>query len=368
MSNTSADSLPVTLVDGPRTLDTMLADLTTADLTAADVEFSNDTTRILLMQFATADAVYLADPLALPDLTPILDWLANPDHNKVFHSGHDDARLVARQHGVDTRGVVDTQVLAAFCGYRYPVGLAALLESMEGIAVSKGQQRSDWGTRPLSRAQVRYAAADVRYLRDMVRRMEEQLDGSPQRQWAREESARVVEERNGFSAEETPDWRFADDWRQSDDETLCAFRLLDWSRDLRLPRIKGKKRKVRPRDLERIMRRIRDGAELTPGARDLPDWLTTEHVAQIDDLRGRTATPDETARIRRLPPPGPSGEERGRRVAAIMKHIEERCGEAGIAVPLVASKTAVEDFVRFGDAAESVLTTGWRADLLGPLP
>ncbi len=364
MSQPTSRSLPISIIDRDAAVPPFLDALRGADVVAADMEFSNDTTRVLLMQFATDREVFLFDPLSVSDLEPVLTWLADPAQTKVFHSGHDDARLVARQYGTETRGVVDTQVMAAFCGYRYPVGLAALLDSMLGIVISKGQQRSDWATRPLSSAQIRYAATDVLHLREILSRFTEQLTGSPQLVWAREESRRVVEERAGFSHPEAADWRFLDDYRATPEQTLLALRLLDWSRDLRLPRVNGKKRSARPRDLQHIMEWIASGEALQPGARALPGWLTSAHAQAITALGGAPPNAEETARLERLPPPGPSRQERGERIAALMQHIEERGAEYNIQPALIATKTAVEDLVRFGAAACSVLSQGWRAELL----
>ncbi|MFW5695289.1 MAG: hypothetical protein ACOCYB_08965 [Alkalispirochaeta sp.] len=364
MPDLGASSLPITIVDTDQAVAALLTALRAADVVAADMEFSNDTTRVLLMQFATDREVFLVDPLGVGDLGPLLDWLADPEEQKVFHSGHDDARLVARQYGTHTRGVVDTQVFAAFCGFRYPVGLAALLESELGVAISKAQQRSNWAARPLSPAQVRYAAADVLHLREILARFVDHLTGRRQLEWAHEESRRVVEERGGFSHPEAADWRFLDDYRTSPDETLLALRLLDWSRTLRLPKINGKKRSVRPRDLQRIMEWVSSGGAFEPDSRALPEWFHEAHARVISAMRAPAPTEVEMARLNRLPPPGPNRDERGQRIAELMKYIERRGEEYAIQPALIAPRSAVEDLVRFGSAAESVLTRGWRDELL----
>ena len=364
MAESDASSLPVTIVDSDQTVATLLTELRAADVVAADMEFSNDTTRVLLMQFATDREVFLVDPLGVRHLTPVLDWLADPDEQKVFHSGHDDARLVARQYGTETRGVVDTQVFAAFCGFRYPVGLAALLESELGVSMSKGQQRSNWAARPLSPAQVRYAAADVLHLRTLLSRFTGHLTGHRQLEWAQEESRRVVEEREGFSRAEAADWRFLDDYRSTPEQTLLALRLLDWGRTLRVPKINGKKRSVRPRDLQHIMEWVSSGGTFEPDSRAVPGWFTEAHAKHVSQMQSSGPTAAEAARLDQLPPPGPTREERGQRIAQLMTYIEQRGQEYSIPPALIASKSAVEDLVRFGSAAESVLTRGWRAELL----
>ncbi len=355
MPVTPSASLPVTILDSDREIPRFLDELRHEPIVAADMEFSSDTTRVLLMQFATEKHVTLLDPLSIQNLDPVLEWLADARYTKVFHSGQDDARMIARQYGAEVGGALDTQVYAAFCGFHYPIGLAALLDSILGITLSKGQQRSDWGARPLSQAQIRYAAADVIYLREIVARFDAQIAHTPKAQWAREESRRVVEKNAGFSVDDAAEWRFLDNYRDSRDRMLLALRLLDWSRSMKIPRARGGKRSVRPHDLERIM----DDSDT--------DWLSAEHVNTIRAMREPDADDAELARLNRLPPPGPDAGERKARVTKLLRHIEKRCGEYSVSPAIVATKSAVEDLVRFKEAAGSVLTRGWRREMLGDL-
>ena len=67
----------------------------------------------------------------------------------------------------------DTQVAAAFLGLPPQVGYADLVARQLGHSIDKGQTRTDWSRRPLSPAQIAYAADDVRHL------LGEQVRGLP---------------------------------------------------------------------------------------------------------------------------------------------------------------------------------------------
>jgi ribonuclease D len=63
-------------------------------------------------------------------------------------------------------------------------GLAALLEKELGVLLDKKYQRADWGRRPLSAAQLAYAAADTAHLGDLVDRLKARLEGLGRWEWA----------------------------------------------------------------------------------------------------------------------------------------------------------------------------------------
>ena len=66
--------------------------------------------------------------------------------------------------GEPMRGVVDTQVEAAFLGYGLQVGLSVLLERVLKVRIRKDQTYTDWTRRPLKPEQLAYARADVVHL------------------------------------------------------------------------------------------------------------------------------------------------------------------------------------------------------------
>src|SRR3546814_18402503 len=57
-----------------------------------------------------------------------------------------------------------TQAAAALAGIAAGIGYQRLVQDVLGVALAKGETRSDWLRRPLSPTQLEYAADDVRHL------------------------------------------------------------------------------------------------------------------------------------------------------------------------------------------------------------
>ena len=135
-------------------------------------------------------AIRLVDPLAV-DVAPIVGALA-AHPVVVAHAARQDLGLLAARFGTGMAGLVDTQLMAAFCGIGDQVGLATLADEVLGVALGKEQQWTDWAARPLSPAQLAYAEADVRHLPAIYAALAPRLGG--RLAWVRAESAQVVVE------------------------------------------------------------------------------------------------------------------------------------------------------------------------------
>ncbi|MEQ9460505.1 MAG: HRDC domain-containing protein [Phycisphaeraceae bacterium] len=132
-----------------------------------DTEFIGETTffpRICLIQLGTADGLYLIDALAGLDLTGFWELLADPGVMKLVHAGRQDLEPVLRLLGRPARSVYDVQVAAGFAGFGYPLSLGKLVMAATGADLGHSVKFSQWDRRPLTSAQLHYAANDVRYL------------------------------------------------------------------------------------------------------------------------------------------------------------------------------------------------------------
>lgn len=118
--------------------------------------------RTCLLQVSSRDADWIVDPFAV-DLTPMVPLFANPAIEKVFHASELDVVSLKRDYGIQMVGLYDTLVAAKAVGRR-KVGLASLVEESLEIKISKDEQRSDWGRRPLTDKQISYAFTDTRWL------------------------------------------------------------------------------------------------------------------------------------------------------------------------------------------------------------
>ena len=153
--------------------------------------------RVCLVQLATADGVFLIDPLAVEDVGALGELLAAPSVLKIFHAADYDVRSLRRDWGFHIKPLFDTGIAAAFAGSER-LGLAAALKEYLGVEVSKSKQlqRADWTIRPLSRAMVAYAAEDVAHLERLAGLLRERLDALGRREWVDEECERLANARH----------------------------------------------------------------------------------------------------------------------------------------------------------------------------
>ena len=165
-----------------------------------DTEFIRERTywpQLALVQIAIGgdandDGILLVDPLA-PGITDALRaLLTDTSVLKVMHSASED--LVAFKHacGVVPQPLFDTQVAAALSGIAAGIGYQRLVQDMLEVALTKGETRSDWLRRPLSPAQLEYAADDVRHLFALHDALDTQLQQLGRRDWLVEDCARML--------------------------------------------------------------------------------------------------------------------------------------------------------------------------------
>lgn len=163
-----------------------------------DTEFIRERTywpQLALVQVALGehdDDILLLDMLAPGMSEALAPLLADIGVLKVMHSPSED--LVAFQHACGTlpAPLFDTQAAAALCGFGAGLGYQKLVAEVTGVALDKGETRSDWLRRPLSSAQLRYAADDVRHLHALHHRLHAELAARDRLGWLAEDSARQL--------------------------------------------------------------------------------------------------------------------------------------------------------------------------------
>lgn len=119
---------------------------------------------LCLVQFAIGGEIELIDPLAIDDLQPLANFLA--ERTVWMHGADYDMTMLKREFGEIPATVFDTQIGARLLGVRR-YGLGDLVEHYFGVTLLKSSQKADWGKRPLSEKMVDYALNDVKYLLEM---------------------------------------------------------------------------------------------------------------------------------------------------------------------------------------------------------
>jgi ribonuclease D len=184
---------PPVLVTTTEDLETVCRRLRANEFVTVDTEFIRERTywpELCVVQLAGDDEVALIDALAAGlDLTPLGELLADPAVVKVFHAARQDIEIFVLKFGAVPRPLFDTQVAAMVAGFGDQVGYEALVGGLTGGSIDKAHRFSDWSIRPLSPAQIAYAAADVTYLREIYRKLRARLEEDGRLGWVAEEMA-----------------------------------------------------------------------------------------------------------------------------------------------------------------------------------
>jgi len=128
--------------------------------------------------------------------------------------------------GTPMRGVVDTQVEAAFLGYGLQVGLSALLERVLKVKIRKDQTYTDWLRRPLKPEQIVYAEQDVVHLLAMHDVLHGELERRGRLALAEEELRELEEPARWAAVPDDERFRTVKSWQRLDARELAVLRSL----------------------------------------------------------------------------------------------------------------------------------------------
>jgi ribonuclease D len=149
---------------------------------------------LCVVQLAGTDDVAVVDALAPGlDMAPLGALLADTNVVKVFHAARQDVEIFLQMFGAVPVPLFDTQVAAMVAGFGDQVGYDSLVGALTGGHIDKAHRFSDWSARPLSPAQVNYAAADVTFLRLVYERLTARLEKEGRLAWVGEEMAALAE-------------------------------------------------------------------------------------------------------------------------------------------------------------------------------
>jgi ribonuclease D len=220
--------------------------------------------RVCLLQLSTRAQDWVVDPLAV-DVRPLGELLCD-GRETVLHGADYDVRCLRREFGWRLPRIFDTMVAARRLG-RAGLGLSALVEARFGVRLSKANQRSDWGRRPLSPDQLAYAALDTHYLLPIAEELRLELSRLGQADEAVAEFQRIalVEPKE----------------RVFDQE---GWRRLKGARELDAP---GKA----------VLRALWIAREARASEADRPPFKVLAEQTMVEIARLRPATPEALARL-----------------------------------------------------------------------
>ncbi len=195
---------------------------TTSDLAAAcsrmaghrfvtvDTEFLRESTYYPLLcvaQIASPDEAAVIDALAPGiDLAPFYALMADEKIMKVFHAARQDIEIVWHAAELVPHPIFDTQVAAMVLGYGDSISYDQLVQRITGDTLDKSHRFTDWTRRPLTEAQLAYAASDVTHLRQVYVALIEDLKRRGRVDWVAEEMS-VLTSPDTYRMEPDNAWR-----------------------------------------------------------------------------------------------------------------------------------------------------------------
>lgn len=156
------------LVTRPQELTALADRVKTVPALALDMETVNwwnrRVERVALIQIAFREGarlrVAVVDTLAGLSLDQFRPCLESSAVTKVIHNAAYDAARLSRYYRIHASPIHDT-MLAARRGGEKRCSLQAQAETHLNVRLDKSEQRGDWGRRPLTLRQLRYAALDA---------------------------------------------------------------------------------------------------------------------------------------------------------------------------------------------------------------
>jgi ribonuclease D len=346
-------------------------ELAKAPVIAFDTEFVSEHTyrsQLCLVQVATLGGLAVIDPLATGSLTRFWEVLAATGHQTIVHAGREELGFSLADIGRCPADLLDVQIAAGLVGGEFPAGYGSLLGRLLSISAQKGETRTDWRRRPLSRQQLEYAIDDVRYLAPLRDKLIEKITKLGRLSW-------LDAEMKAFEAEVQAS-RTRERWR-------------------RVSGISG----LSPRSLA-VAREVWRWRESEAQRRDVPARLVLRDDLLVELAKRRTADPRQIRAVR-----GMERSELQRALPKIAEHIQlaldlpqndlpysqrrevpnqinvlgqflstaltSLCRSMELAPALVGTASDVRDLIAFrlGFVEDEipVLAQGWRAEVVGTL-
>lgn len=212
----------------------------------------------------------LIDPIAVPDLSPVQEATSGVEW--ILHAATQDLGCLA-EVGLRPDALFDTELAGRLLG-RERVSLAALVGSELGFELQKGHGATDWSVRPLSSAQLRYAALDVEVLVELRNVMESELAAADKLDIAHQEFTSLL----SFAPRDRGD----DAWRRT-----SGIHRIRKPRDLAAVRALWMERDEIGRSRDVAIGRILPDASIVAAVQAHPG--TVEDLASLREFHGRGA-------------------------------------------------------------------------------
>jgi len=358
---------PPALIDTTEALAALCGRLRAEPFVTVDTEFMRERTywpELCVVQLAGAQEVAVVDAQAEGiDLAPLGALLADRAVMKVFHAARQDIEIFVLKFGDVPRPLFDTQVAAMVAGFGDQAGYDSLVSALTGGHIDKAHRFSDWSARPLSPAQIAYAAADVTHLREVYDKLSARLAREGRLEWVAEEMA-VLSDPATYRADPETVWERLRP-RSGNRRFLGMVKALAAWREREAQRVNiPRQRLLKDEALLEIAATAPKDAEALARARGISRGFAEGRTGAslLAAIAAAAELPEdalpEAPRTREGPRPSPA------LVALLKVLLAARCEQHHVAPKLVASSDDI-DRLAAEDAPDIHALHGWRLAVFG---
>ncbi len=330
---------------------------------AIDTEFMRTDTFYpipALLQLSDGQRIFLIDPLPITQWQPFRDLMQDLSIIKVLHSVSEDMEVFQRLLDCVPHPLLDTQVGAGLAGLGSGLGYQKLIDQLLGIAVEKGETRSNWLLRPLSESQCVYAALDVEHLLPAFRDIRARLEADGRMDWWLEEGERQV--RNAQATMDPRDYfrRIKSAWKLNAEQQgrlreICAWRELQ-ARAQDIPRGRVLKDPV----CVEIARRCPEHPAAMASIPDIRESTIRKHGETICELLRADCKLLPSELLQRPL----EGAQKGQ-LKTLRDNLDSLSEDLNLPREMLLNKRDMEELVRSRALPKEL--AGWRTEVLAPL-
>jgi ribonuclease D len=329
-----------------------------------DTEFLRERTffpKLCLLQLAAGNDIWCVDTLRGGSLEPLVKALTAVTSRKVIHSARQDLEAIYLSVKRVISPVFDTQIAAGCIGLKPQIGYAELVKTLLDVTLPKGQTRTDWSKRPLTAAQLEYAADDVLYLCEIAERLTERLRTLGREEWVLQDCM-ALEDASLYEPDPAQAWKRLRGLKQLPPAPRARVRAIAVWRE----------RLARERDLPRgwILSdaAIFKLAEANPRTRaalgSVPELPQPMNDAIADSLLDalRESPRAEATDLEPSQETRPTPEQKAV-IERLARLVDARAAELGVHAEILAPRGEIKALAMGERDAQSLL--GWRREVIG---
>lgn len=359
------NAIPVRYIDNNGLLQSACADLSQSSTVAVDTEFFRETTYYpipALVQLFAKEVVYVVDCLTIDNWQPLITLFEDLSVTKVLHSCSEDMEVFYRLLATLPRPVIDTQIAAAIAGLGFSLGYQNIVKQILNEQVDKEQTRSNWLRRPLSSAQIQYAANDVIWLPRVWEHLQSTLNDQGRLNWCEQDCSRLLDVPvPSLLPADFAYLRLKSAWRLSGVELHILRALCTWRENLAQTLDVPRSRVITDACALEISRRRPSSLTHLKHIEQLRDASRAEYGDEIIAIIERAASDDASEWPDALS--DRSEPEFKRKLKLLKGLVEQQAKALSLPPEILGRKRELEKILESPTSSE--VLQGWRAELLG---